>query len=177
MKVLAKLAVAAAVPALAFAAPAAAQVTPDSDTFTVNLNGSVASQCALLPNGSVNFPVDMLNTGNQGLLAIAYSCNSPYTVSLESDNGGMLNTTSGGVVNIPYAVEAISTTSGAVAVNSQDMHGVPVTVITETSWLNILANGGLAAGNIDLNFTGILDQYAVAGDYEDTLTIVLEATL
>lgn len=176
MKVLTKLAIAAAIPAAVFAAPASAQVTPDSDSFVVNLAGSVESQCELLPDGSTNYDVDMLDLGNQGLLVIGYSCNSPYTVSLQSANGGMSNTTSGGAVLIPYAVEAVSTNNGAVTVNSGDMTS-PYDIVTETNWANILVNGGIAAGNMDLNFAGILDQYAVAGDYEDTLTIVLAADL
>lgn len=176
MKMITKLAIAASVPALGFAAPASAQVTADSDQFVVNLVGSVQSQCELLPNGSTTFGVNMLNTGNQGSLAIGYSCNSPYTVSLTSTNGGMKNTTSGGVVNIPYAVEASATGVGAVTVNSNtEMNGTAFPIVTDSDWVNILANLGAASGNIDLNFSGIGNQYAVAGDYEDTLTITLAA--
>lgn len=173
MKLLAKLIIAAAAPALAFAAPASAQ---DSDSFVVNLAGSVDSECVLLPDGPVNFDVDMLDVGNQGLLVLGYSCNSPYTVSIQSLNGGMLNTTSGGAVNIPYALEVISTHDGPESFNSGDITS-PVVVVEDTDWANIAANGGLAAGNLDLNFAGLLDEYAVAGDYSDELTFVLEAQL
>lgn len=175
MKTLTKLAIAAAVPAMAFATPAAAQVTADTDTFVVNLEGSVDSVCELEPSGSTTYGVDMTNLGNQGLLVIAYSCNSPYTVSLTSANGGMENTTSGGIVNIPYAVEAFTSGFSAVNVSSTDMDGTAVEIVSDSDWVNILNNIGGAAGNIDLNFTGITDQIAVAGDYEDTLTITLAA--
>lgn len=174
MKVLTKLAVAAAVPALVFAVPASAQ---DSEQFVLNLAGSVASQCELLPEGSGNYNVNMLEFGDQDLGFIGYSCNSPYTVSIESANGGMYNLNSGGAVVIPYAVEASSTNSPPVTVESGDMHGTPVDIVTETNWANLLANGGIATGDLDLNFFGILDEYAVAGDYEDALTIVLQAQL
>ena len=172
MNVLTKLAIAAAVPAAIFAAPAFAQ---DSESYVVNLAGSVESECELTPEGSTNFNVDMLEFGNQGLLALAYSCNSPYTISLQSLNGGMLNTTSGGAVNIPYAIEAIST-DGPVNIQSSAITS-PVVVISGGDWLNIFANGGGALGTMDLIFAGILDEYAVAGDYEDTLTITLAADL
>jgi hypothetical protein len=172
MKVLTKLAIATAVPALVFAVPASAQ---DSEQFVLSLAGSVTSQCELLPEGSGNYNVNMLEFGDQGLGVIAYSCNSPYTVSLESANGGMYN--SAASLTIPYAVEAVSTNNGAITVESGDMHGTPVDIVTETNWANIFVNGGIAGGDLDLNFAGILDQYAVAGDYEDTLTIVLAAQL
>ena len=87
----------------------------------------------------------------------------------------MENTTSGGAVNIPYAVEAFTSGFAAVNVSSTDMDGTPVAIVTDTDWVNIANNIGAAAGNIDLNFTGIGNQYAVAGDYEDTLTITLAA--
>ncbi len=175
MKTLTKLAIAAAVPALAYAAPASAQVMEASDTFVVNLEGSVDSVCELLPNGSTTFDVDMTDFGNQGALAIAYNCNSPYAVYLESANGGMLNTTSSGVVNIPYDVEAVVLNVGSVNISSTAMNGSQQELVRETSWTNMFNNGGIAGGNIDLNFSGILDQWAVAGDYEDTLTITLAA--
>lgn len=174
MKVLTKLAAAAAVPALVLAAPASAQ---DSEQFVLNLSGSVTSQCELVPEGSGNYNVDMLEFGDQDLGFIGYSCNSPYTVSLESANGGMFHLNSGGTILIPYAVEAVSSNSGPITVESGDMHGTPVDIVTVTDWANLLANGGVASGDLDLNFFGILDEYAVAGDYEDALTIVLQAQL
>jgi type 1 fimbria pilin len=177
MNFLSKIAIAAAVPAALLAAPASAQVVADSDSFVVNLSGSVESQCELLPNGSTDFDVDMLEFGNQGLLVIGYSCNSPYSISLQSANGGMLNTSSGVAgLTIPYGIEAL-TTGGTVVNIQSDAITSPQEVINEGSWLNIFANGGLAAGTMDLNFLGILDEYAVAGEYEDTLTIVLAADL
>ena len=87
----------------------------------------------------------------------------------------MENTTSSGAVNIPYAVEALATGFTVVNLSSTDMNGTSVAVITDSDWVNIANNIGAAAGQIDLNFTGIGSQYAVAGDYEDTLTITLAA--
>ena len=78
MNTFAKLAAAATIPALFAAAPVAAQ---DAESFTLALSGSVDSNCELVPEGSGSFAVDMLETGNQGALTIAYSCNSPYTVA------------------------------------------------------------------------------------------------
>lgn len=167
----------AAVAAVAIASPASAQVTPDSESFTLALSGSVASNCELVPEGSGTYNVNMLNTGNQGALTIAYSCNSPYTVSLSSLNGGMRHVESNGAVNIDYDVEAQGFFGGnQTSTNSASMHGTPVVIVTNNDWQNILTNGGLRTGNLDLSFDSI-NEYAVAGTYEDELTITLAANL
>ncbi|MEH6660435.1 MAG: hypothetical protein V7679_02200 [Parasphingorhabdus sp.] len=173
MKNLVKFAAVAAVPALMFASPAAAQ---DSESYVIGLSGSVDSNCELIPEGSGSLAVDMLNTGNQGSLTIVYSCNSPYTVSLESANGGMEHQESGGVVNIDYDVEAsfLGLGIGATTTNSASMQGSPVVIVTDNDWSNILTNGGSRTGNLDLSFDS-LSEYAVAGTYEDELTITLAA--
>ncbi len=168
---------AAAASALAFVAPASAQVTPDSESYTINLEGSVDSNCELIPEGSGTYNVNMLETGNQGALVITYSCNSPYTVSLQSLNGGMRHVESNGGVNIDYDVEATGFLPGTTtSTNSATMQGTPVTIVTNNDWQNIFTNGGLRAGNLDLSFDS-LAEYAVAGTYEDELTITLAANL
>ena len=173
MKTLLKLAVAASVPALMIASPASAQ---DSESYVLGLSGSVASNCELIPEGSGTFNVDMLETGNQGSLTILYSCNSPYTISLSSLNGGMRHSESGGAVNIDYDVEAsfLGLGIGATSTNSANMHGTPVTIVNNNNWQNILTNGGTRTGNLDLSFDSI-GEYAVAGTYDDELTITLAA--
>lgn len=173
MKTFAKLAACVAVPALFAATPAMAQ---DSESYTVALSGSVASNCELIPEGSGSYNVDMLETGNQGVLTILYSCNSPYTVSLSSLNGGMRHGESGGAVVIDYDVEAsfLGLGIGATSTNSAAMHGTPVVIVTNNDWQNILTNGGTRTGNLDLSFDS-LSEYAVAGTYEDELTITLAA--
>ncbi len=168
---------AVATAAVAFAAPASAQVVADSESFTLNLAGSVDSNCELVPEGSGNYAVDMLNAGNQGALTIAYSCNSPYTVSLSSLNGGMRHSESNGAVNIDYDVEATGFAPGsATSTNSADMFGTAVPIVTNSNWQNILTNAGLRQGNLDLSFDS-LSEYAVAGTYADELTITLAANL
>lgn len=173
MKTFVKAAAALAGASVLAITPASAQ---DSESFVVNLSGSVPSNCELIPEGSGNFNVDMLNTGNQGSLTILYSCNSPYTVSLQSLNGGMLNTTSGGAVNIDYDVEASFLGLGiaATTTNSAAMQAAPVVIVTNNDWENIATNGGTRTGNLDLSFDSV-NEYAVAGDYEDELTITLAA--
>jgi len=166
----------AALPFALAAVPAAAQVTADTESYAIALSGSVASNCELIPEGSGTYNVDMLNSGNQGALAIVYSCNSPYKVLLSSANGGMLNTTSGGAVNIDYNVEASFLGFSATSTNSATMQGTPVAIVNNTDWQNILTNGGARSGNLDLSFDSV-NEFAVAGDYEDTLTITLAAQL
>lgn len=166
----------AALPFALAAVPAAAQVNADSETYAIALSGSVASNCELIPEGSGSYNVDMLNQGNQGALVIAYSCNSPYKVSLTSANGGMKNVTSNGAVNIDYDVEASFLGFGATTTNSASMHNTPKAIVTNTDWQNILTNGGVRHGNLDLSFDNA-GEFAVAGDYEDTLTITLAAQL
>lgn len=179
MKNFVKLAAAAAVPALMVATPASA-VTPDSESYAIALNGTIDSNCELVPEGSGSFDVNMTDFGNQGSLVIAYSCNSPYTVSLESLNGGMRHVESSGAINITYDVETIGFELGngvsATSTNSAAMAGSPVEIVNVSDWTNILLNGGLRTGNMDLVFPGVADSY-VAGTYEDTLTITLAADL
>ena len=160
-------------PAALMTSPASAQ---DSESFVVSLNGSVASTCELIPEGSANFNVDMLNTGNQGVLTVLYSCNSPYTLSLQSANGGMRHVESGGAVNIDYDIEAsfLGLGIGATSTNSAGMQAAPVVIVTDNDWRNILLNGGTRTGNLDLSFDN-LAEFAVAGTYEDQLTITLAA--
>lgn len=167
----------AAAVALVVAAPVSAQVAKDSETYKVALSGSVASNCELVPEGSGSFPVDMLNTGNQGSLTIVYSCNSPYTVSLQSKNGGMRHAESGGTVNIDYDIEAsfLGLGIGATKTNSANMQATPIAIVSNNDWQNIAVNGGTRTGNLDLSFDNV-GEYRVAGTYADELTITLAAT-
>ena len=163
-----------AIAAVAMFAGSAAAL--DSEELTINLSGEVDSVCELVPEGTASYNVDMLDTGNQGSLTILYSCNSPYTVSLESLNGGMQHAESGGSVNIDYDIEAAGFFGfGATSTNSAAMNGTPVVIVTNSDWQNILLNGGLRTGNLDLSFDS-LSEYAVAGTYSDELTIRLTAT-
>ncbi|MCK0098599.1 hypothetical protein MWU38_04335 [Qipengyuania sp. S6317L1] len=162
-----------AIPALVVATPAAAQ---DSESFTLALSGSVDSNCELVPEGSGAFTVDMLDTGDQGALTIVYSCNSPYTVSLQSLNGGMEHQESGGSVNIDYDIESsfLGLPFGVTTTNSADMQASPIVIVTDNDWQNILTNGGTRSGDLDLQFDS-LAEFAVAGTYQDELTITLAA--
>lgn len=175
MNTFAKLA-SVAVGSIALAAsPAMAQ---DSESYAIALSGSVPSNCELVPDGNGTYSVDMLETGNQGVFTILYSCNSPYTVSLKSQNGGMRHVESGGAVNIDYDVEAsfLGLGIGATTTNSASMQAAPVVIVTNNDWTNILLNGGTRTGKLDLSFDS-LAEYAVAGTYQDTLTITLKANL
>ena len=171
-----KLLLAAVAGSLAFAVqPASAQVVPDEESFVLSLAGSVDSNCELIPEGSGNYNVNMLNTGNQGNLVIAYSCNSPYTVALSSLNGGMRHSESGGSVVIDYDVEASGFAPGtSTSTAASSIFGSSQVIVTNSDWQNILTNGGLRTGNLDLQFAGV-SEYAIAGTYADELTITLAA--
>jgi hypothetical protein len=163
---------AAAAAAAVIATPAAAK---DSESYKLALSGSVVSNCELVPEGSGTANVNMLDQGNQLALVIAYSCNSPYTMSLASKNGGMRHAESNGSVNIDYDVEAQGIFgSNQTSTNSVAMKNAPVVIVTNSDWQNILTNGGLRTGNLDLSFDS-LNEYAVAGTYSDELTITLAA--
>jgi hypothetical protein len=168
MKILAKL-TAFTVGSVLLAGPAMAG---DSESYVINLEGSVESNCELVPEGSTTANVDMLETGNQGFLVVAYSCNSPYELTLSSLNGGMEHQESGGAVNIDYDIEA--TFGGFTTVNSVAAQASPQVIASDNDWTNILLNGGVRSGNLDLSFDS-LAEYAVAGTYNDTLTITLAA--
>lgn len=168
--------ISAAAIAMVAASSASAQVGKDSEQYKLALSGTVASNCELLPEGSGTYNVNMSETGNQGVLAIAYSCNSPYTVSLQSLNGGMRHAESNGSVNVRYDVEAsfFGTGIGATSTSSTTMKNAPVVIVNDNDWTNILLNGGTRTGNLDLQFNG-LTNYEVAGTYSDELTITLAA--
>ncbi|WP_300381426.1 hypothetical protein [Henriciella sp.] len=151
----------------------------DSESLVIDLSGEVDSNCELVPEGSASFDVDMLETGNQGSLAIAYSCNSPYEVTLQSLYGGMRHDESGGAVVIDYDIEHFGFDQnglGGGTVNSASMQATAAVIASSPNWENILTNGGIRTGNMDLSFDS-LNEYAVAGTYEDELTLTLTAIL
>lgn len=150
-----------------------AAVTPDSETLVYNLTGEIASVCTLAPDGPVDVNVNMSDTGNQNYTIIAYSCNSPYHLTLKSANGGMKHTVDSSI-NVPYAIE---TNFGFGATYQSTAITSPVTIASESSWASIWANGGVKTGNIDLGVEPQANDRDVAGTYKDTLTLVLTADL
>lgn len=167
--------------AVAAVAMTGAAYAQDSESLTYELNGTIDSNCELTPEGTISVDVDMEDFGNQGLAAVAYSCNSPYTLTIESLNGGMEHQESGGAVVIEYDVETFGffnddVGNGPNSFNSAAIQGAPATVAQDLSWTNILLNGGVQIGNLDLIFPGLAES-AVAGTYEDELTLTLTADL
>ena len=161
----------------AMMAGASHAVTADSESLVLSLNGEIASNCELIPEGTASYTVDMGNFGNQGFAVIAYSCNSPYTLSLSSLNGGMSHFESGGALVVDYAVETFGFSTGPQSFTASAMTGGSTsTVDQQTSWANIFVNGGAQAGNLDLVFPGFANS-AVAGTYTDELTVTLTADL
>jgi type 1 fimbria pilin len=160
---------------LAMMAGTASAIPADSDDLKINLKGTVDSVCELTPDGPLDYDVNMLDYGNQGLLAIAYSCNSPYTVTIASKNGGMEHQESTGAVNIPYDIETYGFFVSA-TFDSAAIAGTPGVLDTDNDWTNILLNGDGRIGNMDLRWQG-LSNFAVAGTYKDTLTIKIKADL
>ena len=163
------------------AGAAHAQLAPDSESLEYQLNGTIDSVCVLAPNGTSVVNVDMDNFGNQGLAAVAYSCNSPYTLTISSANGGLQHQESGGGITIEYDVETFGffnddVGNGIQSFNSAAIQGTPAVVAQDLSWTNILLNGGTQLGNLDL-IAPSLANTNVAGTYEDTLTLTLTADL
>jgi hypothetical protein len=166
-----------AIAAVALVGGAAHAVTPDSESLVILLNGEIESNCELAPEGTTSFAVDMEDYGNQGTLAIAYSCNSPYTVTLQSLNGGMEHES--GLLNLEYDIEHIGWDQNGInggSVNSAAMQAAPVEIANSPNWENIVTNLGVRTGNLDLNLPPFSEQ-AVAGEYEDELTLTLTAVL
>lgn len=170
-----------AIAAVALMAGIANAITPDTDSLEYQLNGTIDSVCVLAPNGTSVVNVDMTNFGNQGLAAVAYSCNSPYTLTISSLNGGLEHQESGGAITIEYDVETFGFLNddignGPQSFNSVAIASTPATVAQDLSWTNILLNGGIQTGNLDLVFPAPA-QSNVAGTYSDTLTLTLTADL
>jgi hypothetical protein len=163
----------AAVPAMLAASPAMATVTADSDSLEINLNGEVQSVCFLTPDGPVTKTLNMANgLTPQQLVGIAYSCNSPYTVTLKSQNGGLKHNSA--PFKVAYDV-IIAGTGGLQSRSAQSLTG-GVAIAQDTDWTNIALNGGAQALTFDLNFNGLTD-YQVAGTYSDKLTVSIKADL
>jgi len=168
--------------AAAFVAGAAqAQVMPDSESLQYELTGTIASNCVLTPNGTQVVNVDMSNFGNQGLAAVAYSCNSPYTLTIASANGGLEHQESGGAITIAYDVKTFGFLNddfgnGPQSFNSTAIAATPAVVAKDLSWTNILLNGGVQVGTLDL-IAPTLANTNVAGTYKDTLTLTLTADI
>lgn len=154
----------------------ATALTADEESLTFELNGEIESNCELTPDGNVAYDVDMTDFGNQGFAAVVFSCNSPYELTISSLNGGMKHAESGGTINIEYDVETFGFATGPQSFNSSDISATPGVVVSDTDWVNILANIGAQAGNLDLIFPGFVDSF-VAGTYEDELTLTLSAQL
>lgn len=161
---------------LAMMAGTASAIPADSDSLQINLEGTVDSVCVLTPDGPLDYAVDMSNYGNQGLLAIAYSCNSPYKVTVESQNGGMEHQESGGAINVRYDLETYGFFVAATFDSAAITAGSPGVLDQDNDWTNILLNGDGRIGNMDLRWPGLANS-AVAGTYQDTLTIKIEAQL
>lgn len=162
----------AAIPAMLAASPAMAAVTADSDSVEINLNGEVASVCFLTPDGPVTKTLNMTNVTAQQLVGILYSCNSPYTVTLTSQNGGLKHNSA--PFKVAYDVR-IAGTGGFQTRSAQSLTG-GVAIAQDTDWTNIALNGGGQALTFDLNFNGLTD-YQVAGTYSDKLTVSIKADL
>lgn len=171
----------AAIPAALVATPAMA--AGDSESLNINLNGSVASECSLTPNGSVDRTLNMASGLPQVLesVALVYSCNSPYKVTLKSQNGGMEHQESSGAFKIAYDVIVTGTgVSGFTDTYAASaLTGGGEIIVENNDWLNIWHNGGANGLTFDLNFNpGLIpSDYQVAGTYKDTLTVTVAANL
>lgn len=172
MKTFAKLMI-AAIPAMMVAAPSFA-LTAASDNVDIVLNGEVPSICFLTPDSAVNKNVDMANgLTSQNLVTINYSCNSPYTVTLKSANGGMKHHSN--TFTVKYDVKVLGIPTGG-SYHAANLAGAGQSIDSSNNWTNIGLNGDIKNLRLDLEFNGLND-YLVAGNYTDTLTVGIKADL
>lgn len=162
----------AAIPAMLAATPAMASVSADSKSLDIHLNGEVASKCELGATGSSTRTLDMSKKTAQELVIIGYSCNSPYTVTLTSLNGGMKHNSA----NFKVAYDVIILGLGSVQTKSAASLQGGFAIDTSNNWTNIILNGDAKSLSFDLNFNGLTD-YQVAGSYNDKLTVAITADL
>jgi hypothetical protein len=181
----------------------------DQAKAKLKLNGEIDVQCAITINGSaddvwtVNMDGNRLNPQyNQQL---AYGCNAPYTVTLESANGGLLNKTAedqGAIIKYHYGVSfgtLTATTDGGGPVAPGTIRGLNQyelgltegnpKEIDSADWADIAAidaTGGGAYGDpysyyltAQKHPVGIEPDNSgrVAGKYKDTLTFTIASAL
>lgn len=162
--------------AAVFAGTASAQnvLVGDTETLNYNLTGFVQSECTMTPNGNVNRNIVMDAVNAQGVGAVEFSCNSPYTLSVKSANGGMQHQQSSLLIPYQLRTGSLLENQGTLVIDSADLaQGDGEEVETSTDWLSIIANRGKRQINLDVGFTD--DTFRVAGNYSDTLTVTLKA--
>lgn len=180
-----------------FPASAMAQVaTSASDTATLTLTGAIPVECSLglgsATTSSATRSVN-LNQGrltNQAMPDLYYGCNAPYTLSVQSTNGGMRN------INAPdgsYQYTAryglnfngipTGAAGGAAGLDQYELGQTKTTpfVIVSQGWSNIasLVNQiSVLNVEVDLGAGGATDGVNyLAGSYQDVLTFEIAAEL
>ena len=154
--------------------------TFDSEELKINLSGTIASQCILSPDGSLNKTVNMLSSAKQELTTWTYNCNSPYKLTLKSEKGKMANMQSGDTFGYDYDI-VLSGYLGAPngALKASQIQSTPAVIDSKTSWTNLFVDGGVQNAKLDLIFNIANTPYGagVAGEYKDTLTVTLTGGL
>ncbi|MDQ2878643.1 MAG: hypothetical protein M3R41_06170 [Pseudomonadota bacterium] len=99
-------------------------------------------------------------------------CNTAYTVTANSSNGGLQyqGQTTGGsnfATNLPYTV----------AVNFAGTHGTASSTDAHGNDYNLISSNNATAGDFKLTFSDTADNshYLLAGDYTDTVVVKLAA--
>lgn len=164
---------------LAGAAHAQQALTPDTQSLDYTLNGFVDSTCELSTSNGTTRNIDMTRgSPAQGITTLSFSCNSPYTLTAESEFGGFRHDESGGTLNVPYRLRtggSIGDASTSFRFFTSDVLTSPQTLDSTSNWLSLLSNAGTRSMNLDVLFDD--DTFAVAGNYQDVITITLTPNL
>lgn len=180
--------------AVALATPAAAQINPNQQALTVNINASVAGQCGVFnqsniaggnPTTTINFG-DLAATSAQTTLptqpfSVLYLCNNPagFTRTITSANSGNLarnGNLTGALNTIPYTVQH-GGGNGNLSFAAQQITAPRVNSVGngdgsflagQAGSLTIRVNGVQvpSAANANFNTTSVF-----AGNYSDVLTV------
>jgi hypothetical protein len=186
-------AVALFAPSMAFAQVA----TSDSESATLTLNGEIAVECSLglgdATTQTASADVDLMKgrLTNQAMPSIYYGCNAPYTLTVQSANGGMVNQSAPNgsyqyTARYGLNFDGVPTGTGDSNNNALDQYELGQTVHTPFVIVN---QGWDAIGQlvdqisvlnveVDLGAGGATDgENYLAGQYEDQLTFVITASL
>lgn len=204
-----KLAIAASAALLSTAAYAQqAPVLDKTSNATVNLSGQLDAFCQIsfsaLPAGgtgalsditgeSIDRTIDLTvgRTTNQPLGDLNHRCNAPYSLTIQSEHGGMCNTTIDAACNFqarpyqryPYGVNFNGSTTAQNGANGLDQFELRQTVgtpfeIANYGWNSIANLTGSQDLNVEVDLgVGGVTGLQLAGAYEDTLTFVVDTTL
>lgn len=169
----------------AAAASSPTTIVGDPQTLTVDLTGQVPGRCGFSTPPADHPVLGNLAAAGSLTLSFAVDCNTPFRVRAVSANGGLKtgSATADGFTNLLDYSLRLQLATDAGGIDATCNADALVSAAGGCAYYGATAGEGLSSGQgVALNASGALKfgwttspQRLVAGDYSDTLTIVVEA--